>query len=286
MIKDTITIQKAINPAEYLSQIDRNDTDADFIHDVSENDDAIHSILTQDEVVGLAVIDEGKNAFLYIYIFPEHRSKGYGTSAIALIEERMKKHEPVNIMTYYNDDNGAAKAFAEKYGYIKKYASDYMVYSKLPFETEPAPVRQYQDTDYPEAHSFYAEAFHIMRLGTGCFPESVPEAPNEQMRKYWSETDTERLVYLMDEEIVGYAHIVGDEISSVSIKPEYQGKGIGEKFLKHIVNKLLDEGHQKLYLYCVVGNNNARHLYDKLGFEKVYRNNYAVKNIFITGEED
>ena len=189
-------------------------------------------------------------------------------------------------MTYYNDNDNAAKIFAEKYGYVKKYASDYMVYSKSPFETEPAPVRQYLDTDYSEAHSFYAEAFHIMRLGTGCFPESVPEAPNEQMRKYWSDTDFERLVYLIGEEIAGYAHIVGDEIGSVSVKPAYQGRGIGEKFLKHIVNKLLDEGYKKIYLYCVVGNNNAKHLYEKLGFETLCRIHYAVKNIHITGEEE
>lgn len=277
MINDNITIHKAVNPAEYLPKIDINEADADFICVVSENEDCIYFILFQDEVVGLAIADNGKHAFLYIYIFHEYRLKGYGTSAATLLEKHLKTPELINITACYRNDNYAAEVFAEKCGYVKKYASDYMVYSNPPFETESVPVRQYKDMDYSAAHSLYAEAFHIMRLGTGCFPESVPEAPSEQMRKFWAETDNERLVYLMGDEIVGYAHIEGSEISSVSVKPKYQGKGIGQMFLKYIVNKLLNEGHKKPYLYCVVGND-ARYLYDKLGFKKAYRNNYAVKN--------
>ena len=118
-----------------------------------------------------------------------------------------------------------------------------------------------------------------MRLGTGLFPDSVSNPPSEKERKYWSETANERLVYMNGTEIVGYAHIVGSEIGSISVKPSQQGKGIGKKFLKHIINRLKDAGHTDISLYCVVGNHRARHIYDELGFIPVYRNDYAKKKM-------
>ena len=64
----------------------------------------------------------------------------------------------------------------------------------------------------------------------------------------------------------------------MSVKPDCQGKGVGKAFVKYIVNMLLYTGYESISLYCVVGNNRARHLYDELGFSQVYCNNYAKKN--------
>ena len=275
---DTITICKTLNPSEYLLQIDTDKAETDFINAVSENDENIYSVLYQEALVGLALADEGRYAFLYIYIFPAYRRMGYGKAAAQLLEQKLYACNPANISTYYRTDDSIAYAFAKACGYIKEYSSDYMVYSGPHFELAVVPVRQYQDEDYSEAHSLYAEAFHLMRLSTGCFPDSVPEPPSEKGRKYWSETTDERLVYLNGEEIVGYAHIEGSEIGSVSVKPDCQSKGVGKAFVKYIVNMLLDVGYENISLYCVVGNNRARHLYDKLGFKQMYRNDYAKKS--------
>lgn len=87
------------------------------------------------------------------------------------------------------------------------------------------------------------------------------------------------MVYLNGEEIVGYAHIEGSKIGSVSVKPNCQGKGVGKSFVKYIVNMLLVLGYENISLYCVVGNDHARYLYDELGFKQVYRNDYAKRII-------
>ena len=118
-----------------------------------------------------------------------------------------------------------------------------------------------------------------MRLGTGCFPDSVPEPPDEEERRYWADTAEERFVAMDRQEIVGYAHIEGNEISSISVKPGRQGKGVGKEFLKYVANVLMDTGHTSISLYCVVGNGRARRLYDALGFVPVYRNEYAKKKV-------
>ncbi|MBD5475392.1 MAG: GNAT family N-acetyltransferase [Lachnospiraceae bacterium] len=274
-----ITICKTLNPEEYLKQIDMNDADTDFINAVSENDENIYSVLYQESTVGLALSEKGRYAFLYIYIFSAYRHRGFGRVAALLLEQELYTCNPVNISTYYRTDNCIANKFAKDYGYIKEFSSDYMVYSGPCFEPMTVPVRQYKDEDYPEAHSMYAEAFHLMRLSTGCFQDSVPEPASEEGRKYWSDTENERLVFLNGEEIVGYAHIEGSEIGSVSVKPDCQGKGIGKVFVKYIVNMLINNGYTNIFLYCVVGNNRAKQLYDELGFITVYRNDYAKKKI-------
>lgn len=274
---DIITICKMLNPSEYLPQIDTVEAETEFINAVSENNENIYSILYQESLVGLALLYEGKHAFLYIYIFPAYRHMGYGKAAVQLLEQKLCVCNPADISTYYRTDDPIAYTYANDCGYIKEYSSDYMVYSGPHFEPAATPVRQYQDEDYSEAHSLYAEAFHLMRLSTGCFPNSVPESPSEKGRKYWSETTDERLVYLNGEEIVGYAHIEGSKIGSVSVKPDYQSKGVGKAFVKYIVNMLYDIGYENISLYCVVGNDRARHLYDELGFKQVYRNDYAKR---------
>lgn len=274
-----ITICKTSNALEYLPQIDRNEADSDFMHAVSENDEDIYSILHQEATVGLALLEGDSYAFLYIYIFPIYRRRGFGKAAALLLEQKLCTYNPVEISTCYRIDDSVAHAFAKGFGYIKEFSSDYMTYSGPGFKLAAVPVRPYQDQDYLEAHFLSAEAFHLMRLSTGCFPDSVPDPPSEEARKYWADTANERLVYMSGEEIVGYAHVQGSEISSVSVKPNCQGKGMGKAFLKYIVNMLINTGCTSISLYCVVGNDHARHLYDELGFIRVYRNDYAKKKI-------
>ena len=129
-----------------------------------------------------------------------------------------------------------------------------------------------------EAQVLNAEAFHKMGLETGWFPKSVPESPSAEMRELWKNTADERYVYVLDDEIIGYAHIDGTELADVSIKISHQGKGYGTKFIKFLLNILLEKGYNEPFLYCVVGNK-ARCLYESLGFKEVTCNEYAKKNL-------
>ena len=272
-----ITIGKPVNSTKYLTQIDKNEADADFVNAVSENSEDVYVISHRETTVGLALLEGGIHAFLYVYIFPDYRRRGFGRTAVSLLEQELDRYHPVDIFTNYRTDDPIAAAFARNCGYRKEYSSAYMVYSGPGFARESVPVRQYQDQDYDETHSFYAKAFHLMRLSTGLFPDSVPNPASEKERKYWANTAEERLVYLDGDEIIGYAHIEGSEIGSISVKPDRQGQGVGKKFLKQLVNMLLDAGYTSISLYCVVGNDRAWHLYDKLGFTQEYCVDFAKK---------
>lgn len=273
-----VQICKIKDTSLLLPCIDPSDADGEFLQAIKENED-IYGIIADEITVGAAQGITGGTAFLYVYIFPEHRRKGYGRVAAALLEKEIVTENTRRVMTCCNTENFAAVRFMQFMGFTRQYESDCMVYSGPGFEPEELEVRPYRDEDYPAAHEFYAEAFHRMRVSTGAFPESVPERPSEGQRRYWSETAGDRLVCMENGTLVGYAHLEGGEIGSVSVKPDCQGRGIGRKFVKYLVNFLLAAGHREVTLYCVVGNTRARKLYDSLGFQPACRNVYAVKEL-------
>ncbi|TDE43213.1 N-acetyltransferase [Flavobacterium rhamnosiphilum] len=61
------------------------------------------------------------------------------------------------------------------------------------------------------------------------------------------------------------------EIIQIQIEPLYQGKGIGQKIIKSVIEKLSDE---KLSVtLSVLKENKAKKLYDSIGFKVISENN-------------
>lgn len=253
------------------------DADASF-YKALENKEKMYSVWKGNDLVGVAQLKEGKKAFVYVFIDKPYRCNGFGNMALILCEQILRDAGADTIMTNYRIDLDASKQFANKHGYIRSFSSTYMKYNGDKFDIAFLSIREYNDEDYESAHEMYARAFHEMRIRVGDFPDSVVEQPNEYMRKHWDSTKNERLVYVKDNEIIGYAHIVRNEIGSISIKPNYQGQGIGRLFMKYICNKILEEGYKEVSLYCVIGNW-AKQLYDSLGFVETYTLEYASKSV-------
>ncbi len=89
---------------------------------------------------------------------------------------------------------------------------------------------------------------------------------------------SERLIAMLDEEkIIGVAAIDDNKFEEEGIKvggfaricvsPDYQGKGLGTKFVKHIISLLKDKGCKKLKLRVSMQNAAAIKMYEKCGFE-------------------
>lgn len=273
-----VKIRKIQTASEYLPMIDAADADAEFYGAAAENDEDIYAVYCQDEVVGLSQIVSDTEGFLYVYIFPQYRNCGYGKAAAGLSERRLDASKLKDITTCYDVNSETARKFAEACGFEKEFSSAYMEYTGGPFEEAALPIRQYRDEDYAQAQKLSAEAFHKMRVGTGCFPNSAPAKPSAEMRRRWADTAEGRYVYVLEDEIVGYGYIDGGELSSVAIKIARQGEGLGRGFVQFLVNRLLEKGCGKPYLYCVVGNK-ARYLYESLGFREAACNEYAKKRV-------
>lgn len=277
-----VTIEQIIklSDSEYKyvnDRIDFKDADNDFISAFRSKDEAVYCIYDDNKPLGLVEFIIEKNAYLYIYINPLLRNRGFGSSVLELCEEKLVANNVENVMTRYINNDKEAKTFAYQKGYRRKFSSRYMKYTDGKFDVPDLPVKQYQDKYYESAHEMYARVFHEMRKSVGDFPDSVVEQPNENMRNNWSNTAYERFVYIQDDIVIGYAHIEGNCIGSISIRKEYQGQGFGRNFMKFICNEILNKGYEEVFLYCVLGNNNASKLYDSLNFRELYTVEYAIK---------
>lgn len=283
ILSTAVTLHRTENAAEFLPYIDKADADAEFYQEAAENDDEFYAVCCKEETVGLACIsDEGDEAFLYIYIFAPYRNKGCGSAAMRKAEELLRTPAMQTIHTAYDSRNEAAKHFAEKCGFVTKFASDCMVYDGEAFDLPPLPVRPYTDGDFTEAFTLAAEAFHRMRLSTGWFPDSTVPVPGEGTRQHWAETADKRFVYEQDGEIIGCGLLDGAELDTAAVRISRQGQGYGTALVKYLVNRILEQADEPPFLYCVVGNR-ARKLYEKLGFREAARNVYAYKEVSVTG---
>lgn len=270
-----LTIRKIADAFKYLPQIDCMDADADFYNDVSKNSETIRAICIGDDVVGLCLVNEETDSYVYVYVFKNYRNQGFGYRATCALEQQLTASQ--SISTAYNSSNEIAKKLAEKCGFVKRLASVVMQYDGEPFDIPPLPIRKHRDEDFIEAYTMSAEAFHVMRLETGYFPDSVPFVPDEEIRQQCLETAEERYIYVLDNEIVGCAHVDGAELDNVAIKISHQGKGLGRLFVKYLVNEILQKGIDKPFLYCIDQNQKARQLYNSLGFKIIACNVYATK---------
>lgn len=240
-------------------------------------DDETYVICENGTPVGMAELDAGANAFLYVNIAPSLRGRGLGAAATECGERMLREGGAERITTTFNRDSAPGQAFAARMDYARQYESVRMSYTGPRFDVPELPVRQYRDEDYPEAHDMYARAFHLMRVGVGDFPDSRVEPPDEGQRAFWARTTDTRMVYELEGEIVGYTHVVDEVIGSISVRPERQGQGIGRGFLRHICNRILEK-YDEVKLFCVKGNP-ARRLYDSEGFRALYTGVYAVKKV-------
>lgn len=272
---DEIRIFKIDAAAKYLPKIDREEAD-EFYEEVEENSDEVYAVGYGDETIGLAYIGNEGTDYLYVYLFREYRGRGLGYPAVCAAEKRLPPSVKT-VRTGYDAKDGIAKALAEKCGYKKKFSSSKMIYRGEAFDDPPLPVRKYRDEDYLEAWTLSAEAFHKMRLSTGCFPESQVGTPSDESRAYWLKTANERVVYESDGEIVGCAQICGEELDVVAIKISRQGEGLGRKFVKYLTNRILEQKVGAPVLWCVDGNVKARTLYESLGYREILRYEYAEK---------
>ncbi|HNW24457.1 MAG TPA: ribosomal protein S18-alanine N-acetyltransferase [Candidatus Cloacimonas sp.] len=87
---------------------------------------------------------------------------------------------------------------------------------------------------------------------------------------------------LREDEVIGYIIYSGgaDEmvIVNFAVRPDFQGKGLGEYLLTETMRMMYDRGIRYFYLDVRMSNFKAHSLYKKVGFEDIgIRKNYYNK---------
>jgi ribosomal protein S18 acetylase RimI-like enzyme len=71
---------------------------------------------------------------------------------------------------------------------------------------------------------------------------------------------------------------------AIALLPQYRNKGLGKSLLIHLLEQAKADGYQQISLSCDPTNNNALHLYQKLGFERVgvhTNQNWTIKKVLV-----
>lgn len=97
------------------------------------------------------------------------------------------------------------------------------------------------------------------------------------------------LVCEIDKKVVGICYYSDSKkeeyknygyLEALYLLKKYQGLGIGKEMFKKAVQGLIDEGYNKMYLECAVGNDTIN-FYKKYGGKVVDTTGYHIKNFSI-----
>jgi GNAT superfamily N-acetyltransferase len=254
------------------------DAGEDILQTLSKDPQLFITAHIEDKLVALAQVNEpAAESYLTVFVAPQYRRQGIGSAVVRYAESKLLAGGTKKIRCSYRV-NSSSLAFASKLGYAPYFQSAFMQRRGDPFPLEELPVRPYTDEDYLASHSLYATAFHEMRVRVGCFPDSVAAKPSEKERIEWKEKASNRFVVELNEEIVGYSNLSGNKISSIAVRTDRQGLGIGRKFFMYLCNHIYQQGSKEVDLWCVVGNY-ARNLYESVGFKERYIAQYMRKTL-------
>lgn len=101
------------------------------------------------------------------------------------------------------------------------------------------------------AHSFLSSAF-------------VEKVKSDMTNIYIPDSDT--WVYEMDDKIVGFISMIGNEIGGLFVLPEYHSKGIGTNLVD-----LIKKDHSHLEVEVFEKNHIGKAFYAKYGFNEIKR---------------
>ncbi|MFF2016054.1 GNAT family N-acetyltransferase [Paenibacillus sp. NPDC058177] len=257
------------------------DTGDNILRVLAEEPELFITAFIEDKLVALAQVNKPVvQSYLTVFVAPEFRRQGIGSAIVKYAENKLRAGGTQKVRSSFRSgsDHSSSVAFARKLGYDTYFSSAYMQRTGDPFSLNELPVRPYVDGDYIASQSLYAKAFHEMRVRVGSFPDSVIAEPSEEERSVWEKDANDRFVYIMNGEIVAYSHISGNEISSISVRTDLQGLGIGRKFVMYLCNEIYRRGNADVTLWCVVGND-ARNLYDSLGFKEKHTMEFVRKTL-------
>ena len=121
----------------------------------------------------------------------------------------------------------------------------------------------------------------------GIVPQDYLNSISEgQWASHIEQADRKNLVMIEDDRIIATSSFGKSrmeemngfgEIISLYFLPEYMGKGYGRLLLQEVVSELKKMGFDKVFLWVLDENRNARHFYEKCGFVKTER--YLISNI-------
>jgi GNAT superfamily N-acetyltransferase len=241
-------------------------------------------ILRGDTAVGWAHIhlpgSSLYSGFIFIYVSPQYRRQGIGAW---VYRQAAAQWLPIgcNWWTSYPASEGADK-FSLAVGFDYVNTNLYMEHSGVPYPASTEGIRQCRPEDFDIVTAIWTREYADMhiRLGLPFEKYEETEAERQEALEDFLSNLQNKYVIETDGKAVGQGGIFRDNsgIGSLAIDRAYAGRGYGTRLAAFLTNEIIRRGNNKPCLYCELGNDDALHVYRKIGFSEVSRETVAVKN--------
>lgn len=250
---------------------------------VSYSKHTIRIILCNDDVVGWMMLAIPGNPLydgqIFMYVFPEHRRQQVGTLAYRQAEAELLSVGCSWWTSYPSSD--IADKFVLSVGFDYTNTNAYMEHDNNLYDASTDGIRMCRKEDYPTAPDIWTREYAAMhtRIGIPYNRQELSEAERQEEYDDFIKEIHNSFVLENGGEIIGFGKLFDDStgIGAVAIDSTYSGRGYGTRLSAFLTNESIRRGCKNPCLYCEAGNNNALHVYQKIGYREISRETVALR---------
>lgn len=220
--------------------------------------------------------EKGMMSFVAVYVSEEFRCRSIGTALYREAEARCIEVGCEELFSSYYESS--AVKFADKLEFSYSNSASRMEYNGGLLHEASCAIRKCCDDDYYLFDDIWSRRMFEMHKRIG-LPITEPVTPNEEFRQQYRD-DADNMFVLEDEgKIVAVGGLMGDSIGCLAVELDMNNRGYGTALAVFLTNVIIRRGNKTAYLTCETGNDNACHVYEKIGYKEIYKEYYSVKKL-------
>lgn len=143
-----------------------------------------------------------------------------------------------------------------------------LIKSEFVYKEETIDLIPYNLKDNEKYLELLGNAFTPIRKQLNLEPYNWHMNNQEECTKGFIESASKNQLfgYYAKNELIGVLEIVKNDIETIAIRNDYQGRGLGVNLLQKTINDIFNKGYDKAVLAVLGGNEKATNLYEKLNF--------------------
>ncbi len=269
-----------------------NDSDIDTVNKITEpiyydefksfSKDKMYLAVVDDDIVGWIHIDIPESSlysgFVFVYVMPDSRRKGIGT-AVYKIAEKQFLEVGCNWWSSYPESDEADR-FALSVGFDYTNTNSTLVHNGEIVSTSNEGIRVCRTDDYKTVDSLWSKEYAEMHKRLGLPYEVREHTEDEERESYNAFCKNINNYFVLEEngEIVGMGSLFEDDsgIGALAVDRAHSGKGYGTRLASFLTNECIKRGTKSPELYCETGNDDAMHIYKKIGYIEQKRESVAL----------
>lgn len=242
------------------------------------------SLVTRDsEIVGwyYLTIPESSlySGFVFIYVAVPYRRKGIGRYIYQKCKEKLDVIGCNHWSSY--PESEISDKFALSIGFDYTNTNSYLVHSGELVAGSEEGIRKCRIDDYPTAPDIWSKEYAAMhsRIGVPYEQKELSDAERKEEFEDFCNNIDNYFVLEVDSKIVGMGSLFEDSsgIGSLAVDSAYAGKGYGTRLAVFMTNESIRRTGKAPCIYCESGNDDAMHIYKKIGYVEKNRESVAFK---------